>query len=449
MVEPNFIQDKMADLLTDMICMVDVDGNYVYVSAASEKILGYTPDEMLGRNMLEFMHPDDRERTLAHAHKIMAGEELNHFENRYIRKDGRVVDLMWAANWSAQDGVRVAVARDITESKQATRRQEAMYRISEAAQSAEDLPALLRAVHSTVVKLLPGDRFLVALTESDGNRVWFPFFYDHGERDQEPAELRGGMRLNEVIRSRKGIIANSDHSFCEVTESTSENRVRDWIGAPMTSASDLMGAVAMQRAATEYGYRDEDLELLQFVANQLASAIERNHQQTRLLHMAHHDSLTTLPNRALFRDRVGMSLRRARREKELLALLYLDLRDFKYVNDEMGHAAGDMVLTETARRLVAVLRESDTVARWGGDEYTALLPNIHGREDIKTVADKLRSAVAEPMEIEGKTLTLMIDIGAALYPDDGEDVEALLNAADMDMYSFKNNSLQGKVFKQR
>jgi len=402
---------------------------------------------MIGRNMLEFMHPDDRERTLSNVRNVMAGTQHNDFENRYIHKDGRTVDIMWSARWSEDDGVRLAVARDVTTQKHVARRQEAMFRISEAAQSSEDLPALLRAVHATVEKLLPGERFIVALTDPDAGRVSFPFFYDRGEREQEPIELRAGMRLAEVIRSGKGIIANGDRSICEVGGPPSGNGVRDWIGAPMVSSAGMMGAVVMQRGASVHGYRDEDLELLQFVAIQLVSAIERKRQEERLRHMAHHDSLTNLPNRSLFRDRVEMALLRAQREKEMLAILYLDLRDFKDVNDELGHVAGDTVLARTAQRLVAALRGSDTVARLGGDEFTALVNNIHGRGDIETVASKLRQAVAVPLEIDGEAFSLTVDIGAALYPDDGKDAEALLHAADMDMYRSKPNRRQFSVSK--
>ncbi len=442
------ITDKMADLLVDMICMVDEEGNYVYVSAASEKLLGYTPDEMLGRNMFEFMHPDDKERTLANVREVMAGKHHNDFENRYIHRDGRVVDIMWSARWSEEDGVRLAVARDVTASKRAARRQETLYRISEAAQSSGDLPTLLRAVHRAVEKLLPGERFIVALTEPGGERVWFPFFYDGGEREQEPAELSEGMHLSEVIRGGRGVIANSGRSAREDTGSSSGNRTRDWIGAPIASPAGVMGAVVMQRGAMVHGYSDEDLELLQFMATQLALAIERKRQEERLRYMAHHDSLTNLPNRALFRDRVETALRRARREKEMLALLFLDLRDFKDVNDVLGHAVGDTVLAETARRLAAVVRDSDTVARLGGDEFTVLAANIHGRKDVDIVAARLRKAVAEPLEVKGESVELTVDIGAAFYPEDGEDAEALLCVADMDMYRSKSDRLQARVSSQ-
>jgi PAS domain S-box-containing protein len=106
---------NVMDLMLDAICVVDVDGRYLFVSAACERIFGYTPEEMLGRPMIELVYPPDRERTLAAAAEIMAGQPKPHFENRYVRKDGQVVHIMWSARWSEADQARIAVARDITE----------------------------------------------------------------------------------------------------------------------------------------------------------------------------------------------------------------------------------------------------------------------------------------------------------------------------------------------
>lgn len=437
------ITDKITDLLVDMICAVDAQGNYVFVNAASENLLGYAPEEMLGRNMLEFMHPDDRERTLANVRRVMGGEPHSDFQNRYIRRDGRVVDIMWSARWSAEDGLRLAVGRDVTALRRAARRQEAMYRISEAAQSTRDLPDLLREVHRFVGNLLPAERFLVALTEADGYRVRFPFFFDGEEKVQPSLVLKDEMLLTKVVRSGRGVIANSTGSACEATGSSSGGAVRDWIGAPMISPGGLTGVVAIQRNAVEFGYSEEDLELLQFVATQIASALERKDHEARLRHMAHHDPLTNLPNRILFNDRLEVALCRARREREQLALLYLDLRDFKDVNDELGHAAGDDVLRETARRLKEALRESDTVARIGGDEFTALVSNIRGAGDVERIAAKLHEAVSAPLRLGDATRLLTVDIGAAIYPEHGESADELLRNADADMYHTKRNGPAG------
>lgn len=433
------ITSKIIDLLVDTVCVVDADGRYVFVSAACEKLLGYAPDELIGRKMIDFVHPDDRERTLAAAGKVMSGQSHIDFENRYVRKDGHVVDIMWSARWSQEDGVRFAVARDVTELKRAARRQEAMYRISEAAQSAQDLSALLRRVHESMAGLLTGERFFVALYDSASNYLSFPFFFAGEEIRQGPLELADGTLIAEVIRKNEGVIGNSGRSACPVTEPASGNSGNDWIGAPLVSQSGLMGAVAMQVGEAAFGYDEDELDLLKFVATQIASAIERKRQEEQLLHMAHHDPLTNLPNRTLFHDRMKVALRHAHRYGERLALLYLDLRDFKLVNDNYGHAEGDAVLRETARRLKACLRESDTVCRLGGDEFTVLASNVHAVEDAELIAGKLRESVTEPFDLNGRTVPLGVDIGTAVYPDHGQDAEALLRHADEQMYESKRN----------
>lgn len=436
---PAAITDRIMDLLLDMVCVVDADGRYVYLNGACRTLLGYEPDELIGRRMIDLVHPDDRGRTLEAARKVMGGKPHIDFENRYLRKDGRVVDVMWSARWSESDGMRLAVARDVTELKRAARRNEAMYRISEAAQSAPDLTALLRHVHELVDGLLPMQRFYVAMAGPDNGRLWFPYFFDGAEVQQEPIPLEAGTLLARVIRERKAVVANAGRTPSEVTAPASGSSGNDWIGAPLATQSDLAGAIVMQQGAEGFGYAREDLELLKFVADQVASAIERKRQEERLFHMAHHDPLTGLPNRALFQDRLKMALRRAHREKELLALFFLDLRDFKTVNDDMGHAAGDEVLREVARRLKSELRESDTASRLGGDEFTVIANNIRHSADVGVISRKLVAAVARPLEVNGETLSLAVDIGAAVYPQDGDEPERLLARADEAMYLAKHN----------
>ncbi|TAN53977.1 MAG: GGDEF domain-containing protein, partial [Betaproteobacteria bacterium] len=159
----------------------------------------------------------------------------------------------------------------------------------------------------------------------------------------------------------------------------------------------------------------------------------------RSQHLAHHDSLTGLPNPLLFRDRLNQAIGLARRNSSQIALLYLDLDRFKPVNDVLGHAAGDELLTAVATRIRQEVRESDTVARVGGDEFTVILPDVARREDAETVAGKIRAALAAPFELGGKKQSVGIgsSIGIALYPADGGDADALVKAADAAMYRTK------------
>ncbi|MCS7247852.1 MAG: PAS domain S-box protein [Anaerolineales bacterium] len=165
---------------------------------------------------------------------------------------------------------------------------------------------------------------------------------------------------------------------------------------------------------------------------------ERRRARQVLEYMATHDDLTGLPNRALFNDRLKQALKRAAREKRSLAVFLIDLDHFKELNDSFGHFKGDRVLQEVAQRLVAALRQSDTVARMGGDEFCVILEDLDRAEDAGSIAEKLLSVIAQPYPIErGITWSLSASIGISLYPRDGEDTEALLIAADIAMYRAK------------
>lgn len=133
---------SLVDLLLDAICVVDRDGQFVFVSAACQSIFGYSAEEMIGRRVMDMVHPDDRARTLEAAREIMAGAHQPSFENRYLRKDGSIVHILWSARWSENEQVRIAVAHDISERKRSEALQHALYAISEAAHLADDLPAL-------------------------------------------------------------------------------------------------------------------------------------------------------------------------------------------------------------------------------------------------------------------------------------------------------------------
>ena len=382
------------DLVLDAVCVVDAEGRYVFVSAAFERIFGYARDELVGLNMIDLVHPDDRERTLKAAREIMNGQPKIHFQNRYIRKDGRVVDIMWSARWSGSDGLRVAVARDITELKRAENLKSALYRISEAAHTAEGLPALYERIHQIISDLIPAENFFLALYDDATGSLSFPYFVD--SRGESPADLQLDQNplVARVIRGGQPLLARTDGD---------DDQARaDWLGVPLTSGQKVMGVLVAQCREEGPCYSDEEKDLLQFVSMQVASAIERKQTETRLRHMAGHDPLTDLPNRKLFYDRVDTALKRAHRESEHLALLYLDLDGFKQVNDTLGHEAGDSLLVEVARRIRTCIRESDTVGRMGGDELTILLPGIESPDCAAIVADKIQKSIAEPFELDGQ-----------------------------------------------
>lgn len=164
---------------------------------------------------------------------------------------------------------------------------------------------------------------------------------------------------------------------------------------------------------------------------------ERKETQEQLYHMAHHDTLTGLPNRILFVDRLKIGRALANRQKLRMGVLYLDLDRFKNINDSLGHANGDLLLLAVAERLSSCVREVDTVARLGGDEFVVVLVNIRGIPDLEKVARKILKSIAKPFDIGGHELFITSSIGISIYPNDCDDIEGLVKKADSAMYYAK------------
>jgi diguanylate cyclase (GGDEF)-like protein len=171
----------------------------------------------------------------------------------------------------------------------------------------------------------------------------------------------------------------------------------------------------------------------------LTDITERKDFENDIQHIAQHDALTHLPNRALFNDRLQQAIATALRNKSRLALMFIDLDKFKPVNDTYGHGVGDLLLKEVALRIQDCLRESDTAARIGGDEFVVLLPAIETEQDAGTVGEKVLDALNRPFVLAGHTLEISGSIGVAVYPEHGKDEKLLVKSADIAMYHAKKN----------
>ncbi|NWA41135.1 GGDEF domain-containing protein [Pseudomonas reactans] len=278
-VDLQALYPKLIHLMLDTVFVVDSDNQIVFVSDACEALLGYRAQELTGTLITDYMHPEDLARTRASIVRVMNGQPHVDFRNRYIRKDGSVVHILWAAFWSKDVGARIGVARDVT-----------------------------------------------ALTQAE-----------------------------------------------------------------------------------------EELRFL-----------------------AHHDPLTALTNRSLFNQRLDSALHTAKTHNHTLALLFLDINDFKGINDVHGHAMGDRVLCVIARRLERCARESDLVARMGGDEFTVLITDTPSQNAVAGKVERILAVMAEPLGAEfGGVKMPSCSVGVAFYPADGEDADTLLSHADGEMYRIK------------
>jgi len=217
----------------------------------------------------------------------------------------------------------------------------------------------------------------------------------------------------------------------------------DWMA--LIAASLQPGAAAVMRdaalgqpgARTELQYACLPLPQAEGALVLVRDVSERRSAEARLEFIAHHDGLTGLPNRLQFRIQLDHGIAYARRHGTLLAVLFVDIDHFKAINDSLGHDAGDQVLTQFSQRLLHCVREVDTVARQGGDEFIVLLSELSTPQDAERVAEKIAAAIVAPFTVGDSTLAVAASVGIALYPDDDDDGDALIEKADLAMYAAK------------
>jgi diguanylate cyclase (GGDEF)-like protein/PAS domain S-box-containing protein len=241
----------------------------------------------------------------------------------------------------------------------------------------------------------------------------------------EPSEMAGLRVFDFIVEGDHEVVKRAARAAKATGPATCCYRARrkdgSWIWFETTSRAIL----------------DPDGEVREFISVS-RDISERKRAEEQIEYQAYHDALTGLPNRLLFRDRLTVALAHARRLDVPLAVMFLDLDHFKNVNDTLGHSLGDELLKAIAARLRAVLREEDTIARMGGDEFTVLLSDLRNADDAAVIAQKILEAVAYPVQVEGEELYITTSIGIALYPNDGDSAEALLKSADHAMYRAKD-----------
>ena len=248
----------------------------------------------------------------------------------------------------------------------------------------------------------------------------------------EGARKIGNLPTDEII----------GHAFLDCVAPWDQKRVSDLVNQAVEGTvcrfeyAGIVDGRARVFSSTLVPLRGDGGEVAKVLGYSQDITVQKSSEQ-QLMHRAEHDSLTELPNRGLFMDRLRSGIARARRNKQPLALLFVDLNEFKPVNDHHGHQMGDRLLRLVARRLVSSVREVDTVARVGGDEFAVILEAIAGAGDAALVAAKICENIGEPFSIDGRTLEIGASTGIAIYPNDGEDLSSLLHHADSQMYRAK------------
>jgi diguanylate cyclase (GGDEF)-like protein len=446
-----------------------IHGRWRYISPQVEAILGYCAREWCAdpKLWLERLHPEDREWVLSsesdHAEQpdatatepsaAPAGKRLpgpiGALEYRMFHRDGHVI---WIRDDAAlvrdHDGVLCwhGVLSDVTERKHAelelerrAAQQAAVAQFGEHALEGAGLEELMNEAVTVTAESLGVEGASVAqlIPEED----CFELRAGYGRLGGAGRELR----LPTGTRSQAGYALLTGRPVVVSDWSTEERFERSAFHREMGVASGL--SVVIEGSRAPFGalgafsleprsYGDGDVDFLQSLANVLADAIERQSIEDDIRHRALHDPLTGLPNRVLFLDRLEQALARLGRRSSLAAVLFLDLDHFKLVNDCLGHHVGDELLTAAAPRLTQAVRGSDTVARFGGDEFGILLEDISGEHDAVEMAERIAATFARPFVLGGNEHFVTASVGIAVAQG-GEVPSELIRDADAAMYRAK------------
>jgi diguanylate cyclase (GGDEF)-like protein len=269
---------------------------------------------------------------------------------------------------------------------------------------------------------------------------------DFSSQLESENKTTGFLRWEDLFN--KGQIIHGDVGDMPQTEQQllMKMGVKSLIAVPIFIDHSWWGFIGLDQCKHQKTWTADEIDALKTAARIFGAAISRKAAEEQLTHLATHDYLTGLPNRMLFEDRFTQSVARAERSGEKIVVVSIDLNKFKAVNDTYGHPVGDKVLIEAAERLGSALRGSDTCARIGGDEFGIIAENIRNKGDAMRVMEKLTAALRDPVLEKDKEIWVSASMGAALYPDSGKALEALMQAADKALYQVKEKQSSFKIF---
>ncbi len=414
----------LVETSSSLIWELDRRGVYTYVNErAARAIFGYEPAEMIGRPFTDFLVTEQTRAYLEVFARLLEGEHVFDFQSRQRRRDGQIAVLLFnAVPLRDAEGAIIGTTGTATDVTRRVEREEALRRASAEAKHARTM--LRNAVESL------SDGF--AWFNGDDRLVLCNRRYAELYTDAHRFEDIANMTFEELVRSsvRKG----------EVVPPEFEGNVESWIAERVARHRAASGATHRYRLAdgrwiqvTERRTPDGGIVGVRTDITELKQAEEE------IRRLADLDPLTGLPNRRLLEDRLGHAIRQAKRRQQMIAVLLIDLDNFKPINDQFGHRVGDAVLIEVARRLQFCVRGTDTVARYGGDEFVVVLPEQQNGVDAETIAGKIHSAIAMPFRDPVSGLQLSCSIGISLFPEHGDEVETLLRQADESMYQSKRH----------
>ena len=391
---------KLVEDATDAIFTVDLQGQLTSTNSAGEKLSGYSRQEILCMNVRKLAAPEH----LADMHEAiqeqLAGAHTGPLEAELVARDGGRTAIEVSIRLQFKNGVPAGfqgIARDISERKRNERLEHHRREALEMVAQNQPLEEVLHRLLEMIEHYYPEATACISLV------------------DERPFAGYESKRHEALLQGRR------EHAVVSI----------------LAYDGRVLGALEIYRRHTR-PLTPAERVFLDGQAKLATIALEHRQITNRLAYQAQHDSLTGLPNRTLQEDRLHQAIALARRQSKMAAVVYLDLDRFKLINDSLGHGVGDKLLVQVAQRLQSAVRTADTLARTGGDEFTAVLVGVEDPKEVQVVGERLVAAMEMPFPIGDRELFVSVSVGIAIFPQDGEDAATLQKNADIAMYMAKS-----------
>lgn len=439
----------------EALVYVNEKSNILDINSQFTKLFGYALEEIEGRNIDDGMiHPQDKIEEAEYLYQKSLLSSYYNFESIRKKKNGFLFPVNISGSQVVIEGKvkgRIVSYRDITERKQDEKLQQVLYNISKAANSPISLDQLYPIIHKELGNIIDTTNFYIALVDKKEDKIYFPYHQDEKDENfpifnfsetnsltvyviktDEPL-LIDYKKLQKMIAQRELNVAGSftDKSI--------------WLGVPLKVEDRVIGAMVVQNYTNPKLYSEKDIKIMEFVSEQVATAIERKRMEEELKKLAHYDTLTGAYNRGYGLELLQRQLKLSKRDKSPLLLAYSDLDNLKDINDEFGHDEGDRAMVQVAKLFKSILREVDIITRMGGDEFLLIFLDSSLNE-IPIIRKRLSKELTRLNQISKKPYKIEFSTGFSNYdPANPQLMNELIRIADENMYKEKRNKNKGRL----